>query len=52
MTFAQITAAPKPLALPKTGGSGLWLIGSGLGGLLLAAAGLATGFARGRQARR
>jgi len=52
VTFVQIAGAPKLLTLPKTGGSGLWLIGSGLGGLLLAAAGLATGFARGRQARR
>lgn len=37
-TFAQIAAAPTPVALPKTGG--VWLIGAGLGGLLLAAAGL------------
>lgn len=41
MTFAQITAAPSPVVLPKTGGPAGWLIGTGLGGLLLAAAGLA-----------
>jgi hypothetical protein len=51
-TFAQIAAAPKLLTLPKTGGRGLWLIGSGLGGLSLAAAGLALGVARSRQAPR
>ncbi|MDQ1301132.1 MAG: hypothetical protein QG637_1053 [Chloroflexota bacterium] len=49
MTFAQIVAAPKLLTLPTTGGSGLWLIGGGLGGLALAAAGLAV---RSRPARR
>ncbi|MGC8780605.1 MAG: hypothetical protein ACP5UQ_07040, partial [Anaerolineae bacterium] len=37
VTFAQIAAAPTPLALPKTGGVGLGLIGLGLSGLLLAA---------------
>ncbi len=41
VTFAQIAAAPAPAALPKTGGSGALLVIAGLGGLLLAATGLA-----------
>ncbi len=36
LTFAQIAAAPKLVTLPQTGGPGLWLIGAGLGSLLLA----------------
>lgn len=41
VTFAQIAAAPTPVALPATGGPAVWLIGTGMGGLLLGAAGLA-----------